>query len=181
MESDPPSWSLPCPLQCGTPVLGSYQSQPLALHGLWELTGQTLRLTPTCCSVSSVYPPPPCFRLWVLRACLGPLLTDSPWNRVLTLLSNFAHMSTWISDSVPPSGCTRSPVSSACSATIMWPPHIPVTLGTNACVQHTRICSLGWLPVPHLPLGGQGGGAARPPARMFGLWVTPRPVHSSCT
>lgn len=41
---------------------------------------------------------------------------------------------------------------------------IPVSLAlSNVCsAQHTRTCSLGWLSVPRLPPGGQGGGAAKP-------------------
>lgn len=40
-------------------------------------------------------------------------LTYLPWNRVLTPLFKFAHMSSWISSLVPPPGCTRSLGSSA--------------------------------------------------------------------
>lgn len=40
-------------------------------------------------------------------------LTHSPWNRVLTPLFKFAHMSSWISSLVPRPGCTRSLGSSA--------------------------------------------------------------------
>lgn len=43
----------------------------------------------------------PRFRLRVLHVCVRPLLAHSPWNRVLTPLVNFAHMSLWIPSSVP--------------------------------------------------------------------------------
>lgn len=56
----------------------------------------------------------PRFRLCVLHVCVRPLLAHSPWNRVLTLLVNFAHMSLWIPSSVPLPGCTRSLGSSVC-------------------------------------------------------------------
>lgn len=110
VESDLPIWGLPCPMD--SPVwdaspgflpdsaIGFAQAveagrADLCPRGRPLPPGQTLCLPLTCCSVSSPTPASPClpptFPFVGLRVCLGPLPTHSPWNRVLTLLSNFAH------------------------------------------------------------------------------------------
>lgn len=97
-----PSLSPPWTLQCGTSVPGSHRSLSLTLHRLQEPTHLSL----TCCSGSSHV------SVCGSYVCVCAL-THSPWNRVLTPLFKFAHMSSWISSLVPRPGCTRSLGSSA--------------------------------------------------------------------